>query len=364
MNQQPDGDERRRRTMLVAVGLVTALLTALWLAWPNATPRTSGAEASGTTTPDREGMLASGADPDASGGSDPAGRQTANLLSVRVKDAGGAAVARATIVVSGERGADAAPVDPTFVTDPRGEVALPGDDLSPRHWLHVEAAGFRPTLAAVTQRDLASATKDVVLHRAVAFRGTTIDHLGAPVADVEIVVYDGRFPDLRESARLGAGKSHANGRFEVPLSQAGEVLVVPRRVGYVAKNMVDAGAWAEVIRTTASHDREYELRLLPVLVATVGLVNSSSLPNEELAHYCAFSRTPPPGLAELHPPCTSSRARPVATSNRSARRSPTSGSGSACRTRAPSARRRCPCRSGSWTARRSRWRRASSPWQR
>jgi hypothetical protein len=299
MNQRPDNDERRRHSVLVAVGLVTALLTALWLAWPKVTPRTNGAEASGTTTPDRDGMLASGADPDASEGSDPTGRRPANLLSVRVKDAGGAAVAQATIVVSGERGADAAPADPTFVTDPRGELALPGDSLSPCHWLHVEAAGFRPTLTAVTQRDLARGTKDVVLHRAVAFRGTTIDHLGAPVADVEIVVYDGRFPDLRASARLGASKSDTNGRFEVPLTQAGEVLVVPRRVGYVAKNMIDAGAWAEVIRTTAGQEREYELRLLPVLVATVGLVNSSSLPNEELAHYCAFSRTPPPGLAEL-----------------------------------------------------------------
>lgn len=218
-------------------------------------------------------------------------RRELDLLTVSVRNDRGAAVGGAIVEVGGR----------AIRTDPDGRCGIALEGLSRGHLLLVTHDRYKATLAELVPGDFQTKRKEVVLLLTIAIDGTVSDHVGTPVRDADVAVYDGRRPDLPDEAVLGHAKTGTDGVYRIELPQAGPVFVVVKKRGFVAANEVDAGTLSGVIGTTVLGTKKLDVRLFPVLVSVVGIVNRSPMPDEQVRHYCAFARDVAPSLAELAP---------------------------------------------------------------
>lgn len=283
-------NDRRRLPWVIAVVLITGMIAVWVMSDGSGLDQASSVKAlNGATAVVSQLQGKTHTRPEVSEGG--SGRQQPSVLLLLVQDSHGAKMSNGSVTWGNH----------SLKTDASGACPIPVGDIEPGQHVEVRVPGFRLAIAGLTKEDLNIGTKLVVVERSVSLAGTTIDHIGSPVAEVDVAVYDGRFADLRPDALLSRAVTGADGRFLIPLPQSGDVYVVPRRWGYVAKNVFEAGGRSEVIRITVSSDRSIEVRMFPILVSAVGLINASELPNAEIGNYCAFARDIPPAVIELSP---------------------------------------------------------------
>lgn len=159
--------------------------------------------------------------------------------------------------------------------------------------------GAPPATIPLEREELREGSGDVLRVPTTAIHGVAIDHRDDPVAGVEVVVFDGLLADLRPDAEVGRAITADDGRFRVELGRGGVVHVVARKRGHVATNEVEGGPMSDVVRTVAEGATQLDLRVYPILVCVVGVVNASGLPDAEVANLCAFARETPAALGEL-----------------------------------------------------------------
>jgi len=283
-----DRDSRSRPSTRWLVPVVLAAMAIGWWLWPQSegsgTPLPGVLDRSAARAVDEAGVVGAGASPA------PAPARTEALQWVaRVVDGEGRPLAGASVTTR----------EATVTTDAGGIGLLPLERLASGQVLTASHPGHRPTVHVLTDDDLGHGTRELTLHRTASVRGTVMDHVGAPLGDVAVAVHDGRHAGLREDSLLGSARTGADGTFVVELPHGGPVQVVARKFGFVASHEAEHGGVHEVLRTTVAGERQLDLRLVPVLVSAVGIVNATNVPNEEVAHFCAFSRAIPQELDEL-----------------------------------------------------------------
>lgn len=280
-----------RSRLVLAAALFLAALIALLVRWQDAKqlqPADQTGQSAVAGRPQADGRSSG---KDARGHAEPPERRALDLMQLAVRNERGAAVGGASVEIHNR----------TLRTDPEGRCSIAIDELARGQLVRVSHEHYTATIAELTPSDFQSKRKDIVLLLANVLAGMVLDHESAPVRDADVAVYDGRYPDLPDTAVLGRAKTGTDGAYRVDLPQAGLVYVIARKRGFVAANEVDAGTMSDVIRTTVQGSKKLDIRLFPVLVSAVGIVNRSPIPDDQVGNYCAFARDQGRSLADLAP---------------------------------------------------------------